>query len=72
MRAPHDATKAIAQGIVNRFRSFFTARCPICRVRYGIRAHPSFREGILKLLRIFVFECRGCNRRFWAFSFESR
>lgn len=45
--------------------SFFTARCPICRFRSGARVTRTHNR-ILQLLRIYLFECHACNRRFRA------
>ena len=71
MRAPYDAAMTIVQGFVNKLRSFFTARCPICRFRHGVRIRPRARDGFFGRLWILTFECRGCNKRFRAFTRSS-
>jgi len=57
--------------MVNTLRSFFTARCPICRFRVGVRVQARAKEGFLGWFWIMTYECRGCNQRFRALSFRA-
>lgn len=54
---------------MNRLSSFFTTQCPQCRFRFGVRVRARAKEGCLGWFWIFTYECRGCNKRFRAFSF---
>src|SRR3989338_6450580 len=72
IRALHDIVMVVVRGFVSKLRSFFTTLCPLCRFRRGVRVCPRSKEGFLGWFWLLTFECHGCNRRFRAFSFESR
>ena len=57
--------------MMDKLRSFFTARCPICHFREGTRAQRRSNDWFLSFFFIYPFECRSCNRRFRAFQLHS-
>lgn len=53
----------------NWLPTLVSARCPICRFRWGDRARRLGDERILSWLGLYPFECRACNCRFYALWF---
>jgi len=57
--------------MINRLRSFFTARCPMCRYRTGTYIIARrMGDRFLSRFFIYLFECHSCNLKFHALSFK--
>lgn len=56
--------------MLDTFKCFLTAHCPICRFRPGVRAELHSGDRLLSRFFIYPFECRSCNQRFRALHFH--
>jgi hypothetical protein len=50
-----------------KIRSLFTALCPNCGFRQGVRKQRDSWDRLLSLMGLYPFQCRTCNKDFRAF-----